>query len=122
MIRCFTLFDITRINGDYHAKNQLRNWHTIIQALTTHSTVTVDNGPKKLFRNIDGIGFGSNYSGFNEIWVFDFEFNDITIDISAIENTINLIPMISGLTETVKNLQNYTITNGPDKNICFLLI
>ena len=122
MIRCFTLFDITKTGGDYHAKNQLRNWHTLLQSLTTLSMVTINTEPKKIFRNIDGMTFGNNYSGFNDIWVFDFELSNTNIDILTIEDTVNLIPMIINLEETVEDLQNYTVTNGDNQNIVFLLL
>ena len=118
MIRCFTLFDITH-NKE---KNPLRNWHTLIQALGLKSTLTIHSYSKKIYRNVAGINFGNNYSGFHNVWLFDFELDDFDGDLNNLEGDINFIPMITGLEESNKNLQNYTIINGENKNICFLLL
>jgi hypothetical protein len=47
---------------------------------------------------------------------FDFELANTNIDILTIEDTVNLIPMIINLEETVEDLQNYTVTNGDNQN------
>ena len=120
MIRCITLFDITR-NGDYHAADQLKNWHTLLQAINLQSIPTIQSYPKRFFRNIDGLGFGSSYSGHQEIWMFDFTIDDFNNNLELLEKNIDLIPMITGLEETVENLKEYTITRGDNKNIVFLL-
>ena len=121
MIRCMTLFDITR-NGDYYAADQLKNWHTLLQAINLKSIPTIQSYPKKLFRNMDGLGFGKRYSGVEHIWMFDFDTDDFDGDLTELKNNIDLIPMITGLEETVTDLDNYTIINGDNQNIVFLLL
>ena len=116
-----TLFDITR-NGDYHASNQLKNWHTLLQAINLQSIPTIQSYPKRFFRNLDGLGFGSKYSGHEEIWMFDFDIDNFDGDLTELENNNNLIPMITGLEETVNDLDHYTITQGNNQNIVFLLL
>jgi len=116
-----TLFDITR-NGDYHAADQLKNWHTLMQAINIKSIPTIQSYPRKFFRNTDGLGFGKKYSGHEEIWMFDFNIDNFDGDITELESNIDLIPMITGLEETAKNLDHYTVTNGDNQNIVFLLL
>jgi hypothetical protein len=116
-----TLFDITR-NGDYHAADQLKNWHTLLQAINLQSIPTIQSYPKRFFRNTDGLGFGKKYSGHEEIWMFDFDIDNFDDDLTELENNINLIPMITGLEETVKDLDHYTIAQGDNQNIVFLLL
>jgi len=120
MIRCLTLFDITRSSD--HNSNQIKNWHTIIQALGLKSILTIHSYPKKVFRNIDGLEFGKNYIGNHNVWIFDFELENFNNNLEEICYMVDLIPMIQGLEESVKNLKNYTIADGENKNICFLLL
>jgi len=119
MIRCSTLFDISRNNKD---RNQLRNWHTLIQSIGLKSTPTIHSYPKKIYRNIDEMDFGNEYVGFHNIWLFDFELDNFDGDLITLANDIDFIPMIIGLDESVKNMQSYTISHGSNKNICFLLL
>jgi hypothetical protein len=116
-----TLFDITR-NGDYHAADQLKNWHTLLQAINLQSIPTIQSYPKRFFRNIDGLGFGSKYSGHEEIWMFDFDIDNFDGDLTELENNNNLIPMITKLEETVNDLDHYTISHGDNQNIVFLFL
>jgi hypothetical protein len=121
MIRCITLFDITR-NGDYHAAEQLKNWHTLLQSINLQSIPTIQSYPKRLFRNIDDLGFGQKYSGYEEIWMFDFEIENFDGNLSLFQENIDMIPMITGLEETAENLDHYTISHGDNQNIVFLLL
>jgi hypothetical protein len=124
MIRCLTLLDITK----NQTPNQLKNWNTLLQALTLRSEVVVHNFSKKIFRNIDSLGFGSSFSGEHNVWVFDFEL--LTPHTVCIENDelyylredTHLVPMITGLEETVKCKKNCLVHDGPNQNISFLLL
>jgi len=120
MIRCLTLFDITR-NGDYHAQNQLKNWHTLMQAIGLKSIPTIEAYPTKIFRNIDSMGFGKNYTGFQNLWIFDFNSDNFKNDAETL-GSIDAIPMILGLEETAPNIKNYTVVSGENQNICFLFL
>jgi len=121
MIRCLTLFDITR-NGDYYAQNQLKNWHTLVQAIGLKSIPTIQAYPTRVYRKIDDIGFGENYTGFHNVWLFDFDSDNFKNNLESLENEIGFIPMITGLEESVEDLKKYTIVSGENKNICFLLL
>lgn len=119
MIRCFTLFDITQNGDSQHIHNQTRNWHTLLQTLSLRSPIIVDNYPKKIFRNVNGLEFGENFNGFHEMWMFDFQY-DKKINLELIVKDTNYIPMITGLEETVILDKKCLISIGIDKNISFL--
>jgi hypothetical protein len=116
-----TLFDITR-NGDYHAADQLKNWHTLLQAINLQSIPTIQSYPKRLFRNIDGLGFGTKYDGYQELWMFDFDIDNFDNDLTLLKSNIDMIPMITGLEETAENLDQYTISHDDNQNIVFLFL
>lgn len=116
-----TLFDITR-NGDYYAVDQLKNWHTLLQAINLQSIPTIQSYPQRIFRSIDSLGFGKKYEGHQELWMFDFDVDNFDGDLSLLETTIDMIPMITGLEETAKNLDPYTVSHGNNQNIVFLLL
>ena len=120
MIRCLTLFDISR-TGDYHARNQLKNWHTLVQAIGLKSIPTIQTYPTKVYRKIDDIGFGKNYSGFHNVWLFDFDSDNFENNLETLE-TVDKIPMIINLEETIKDIKNYTVVSGENKNISFFYI
>ena len=82
----------------------------------------IQSYPKRFFRNIDGLGFGSKYSSYEEIWMFDFDIDDFDGDLTELKNNIDLIPMITGLEETATNLDHYTIASGDNQNIVFLFL
>lgn len=54
--------------------------------------------------------------------MFDFDIDNFDGDLTELKNNINLIPMITGLEETVSNLDHYTIMSGDNQNIVFLLL
>ena len=124
MIRCFCLYDITH-DGN---QNQLRNWHTLLQALSIRSDITIQNYPKQVLRNIDSLGFGKNYTGKHKIWIFDFELDNpsaVSVDDDSLYYLIfdtDHVPMISGMNETVKFDKNFLIQYGNNKNISLLTL
>ena len=121
MIRCFSLWDITA-NGNI---NQKRNWHTLLQSLHIRTEIIIESMPKKIHRDIGSLDFGDRYTGNHAVWIFDFSIDNSTDplkDIQQIMSDVDLIPMISDLENTFKMHKNYTITQGPDKNICFFPI
>ena len=122
MIRCLSLFDISRVSSSKHAANQLKNWHCLLQALSLYSKFTVDSYPTSIFRDISGLGFGKNYVGQHNIWIFDFEIQDAELDIGELLNIVHQIPMITSLEESIKFPINCTDLYGDNQNIVFLLL
>ena len=123
MIRCLSLFDISRSSSsNEHAANQLKNWHCLLQALSLHSKFTVDSYPTNIFRDISGLGFGKNYVGQHNVWIFDFEIQDTELDMNELSNIVHQIPMITSLEETANFSINCTDLCGDNQNIVFLLL
>jgi hypothetical protein len=121
MIRCFSLWDITATGNI----NQKRNWHTLLQSLHLRTEIIIENMPKKIYRDIGPLDLGQNFTGYHAVWVFDFSLDDQDNLPDVLEKLMtdsDLIPMIGNLENTVKMHKNYTITQGPDKNICFFPI
>jgi len=121
MIRCLSLFDISRSSSE-HATNQLKNWHCLLQALSLYSKFTVESYPTQVYRNIDGLGFGKNYIGQHNVWIFDFEVQDVELEIAELTNIVHQIPMITNLEESVKFPIDCTDLYGDNQNIAFLLL
>jgi hypothetical protein len=122
MIRCLSLFDISRSSSSKHTPNQLRNWHCLLQALSLYSKFTVDSYPTQIFRDISGLGFGKNYVGQHNVWIFDFEIQDTELDMNELSNIVHQIPMITLLEETANFSINCTDLYGDNQNIVFLLL
>jgi len=114
MIRCFSLIDLgneTNIN---------KNWISLLQSISLYSDFEILCYPKKVCRDINGLDFGKSYSGFHNIWIFDFE-DKKTKDTTELEQIINYLPIISGFNETIELPLKCALTQTENKNICFLL-
>ena len=121
MIRCFSLWDITA-NGNI---NQKINWHTLLQSLHIRTEIIIESMPKKIHRDIGSLDFGDRYTGNHAVWIFDFSLDNTpesSDTLHSIMSDVDLIPMISNLENTAELHKNYTITQGPDRNICFFPI
>lgn len=122
MLRCLTLVDIT-YNGN---KNQIRNWHTFLQTLSIRTQVTVNSFPKCVYRNINELGFGSEYADFHNVWIFDFECDDPenlsnnANDLYFLNYDVDKIPILGNLKNTAKFPKNCLFSNGNYQNISFI--
>jgi hypothetical protein len=126
MIRCFCLFDITVGSDNPDSRNQKRNWHTMLQALSLRTGLIIHNAPKCIWRDVKNLGFGGEYTGSHNVWIFDLDVEDISAvsldddDLFWLTEDTNFIPMISGLSETAKFKINVLRQDGSGKNISFL--
>lgn len=113
----YTTVDITNTQAhkgvDPVEYQQYQNYMTVIQTIGMRSNPTV----KKLPRVIDGYPEFGNH----KVWFFEFdiEYED-GHSVTLLENDFDLVPFISGLTETAIFKENVFITRGKDKNIVFL--
>ena len=83
MIRCFSLIDLgneTNIN---------KNWISLLQSISLYSDFEILCYPKKVCRDINGLDFGKSYSGFHNIWIFDFE-DKKTKDTTSLEAHVDI--------------------------------
>ena len=108
-----TLFDITHTgvtkstNGNAKLRNQQRNWETLQQVLGLRTQPLELESPKVNVEDLSCHQFNSKYSGTAQVWQTEF-----TVDqhetlaqnnnpVALLEQDANLIPMITGLNESV---------------------
>ena len=120
-----TLIDVTETNArkgeELLQVNQQANYNTM------YNTIGLRTNPtefKVSVENIDlkGLGFGSQYKGKHNVWTVEFfvEAEEST-NINLLINDFDLVPVITGLTETVSIDKELFITSSNPKvtNIIF---
>jgi hypothetical protein len=113
MIRCLTLVDIgTETNPN-------KNWISLMQSISLYCDYEIITQPKKIYRDILGLEFGENYSGFHNVWIFDFKPTK-NIKIDELSNVVHHLPIISGLNETIEFRLKCALIDSENKNICFI--
>lgn len=110
--KIYTLVDITR-TGQYRnepgmelAKLQQQNFDTVVQTIGMRANLAYTTPPKVK------IDLPSNYkldgSELANIWIFEWEvdkedlFLHLNDDVARLKEDFDLVPFISGLTETIK--------------------
>tara|TARA_E500000331_G_scaffold352461_1_gene401109 strand:+ start:620 stop:1009 length:390 start_codon:yes stop_codon:yes gene_type:complete len=121
-----TLVDITETNarrGDDKFKlSQQANYMTTIQTAGLRinpNPILLEDKTSKL----DNLGFGTAFKGQQRYWVFKFDFEtEAGLNQQLLENDFDLVPVLSGLNETV-NFRNsvFRTTDKQQKNIIFEL-
>lgn len=114
VIEIHTLVDITNTRvvrpnqGTALAYDQNRNFITLIQCVELRSIITYNNPPTFKIVNIDGMGFGSAYTGEHKVWTFNFTpdrmgvYNiDRRVPGGALFDDIDGVPIIKNLSETI---------------------
>ena len=114
IIEIQTLVDITRTKvtrpnqGTQLAYDQNRNFITLMQCIELRSVVSYDQPPEVSKIDIKDLGFGSNFKGRQNVWIFTFIPDRVGVYTSADGNSIgsliediNAVPIIKNLTETV---------------------
>ena len=145
---CYTLFDCTATGILNHAKvtqlpltdrqgkiiadpaalnkarNQQRNWETLTQLISLRTQVMVYAEPR-ILQDVSVATLGLNRRA-NRVWTFEFgsEFADI-YDISgeplaALIQDCHGVPLITGLGESVENLEPVISTTGDVINTRFV--
>jgi len=115
MIRCLTLVDIgTETNPN-------KNWISLMQSISLYCDYEIITQPKKIYRDILGLEFGENYSGFHNVWIFDFNSNE-NINITELEKIVQHLPIISGLNDTIEFNLKCALIDSEYKNTHFLII
>jgi len=127
IVKICTLIDITETNArrddDVKKRNQQSNYMVFLQTAGLRvnpypESIAVQTG------NIDGLGFGTNFSGKQRYWefVFSYEYEGGLSEEMLIQD-FDLIPIITQLDETVAINNNVVRTqNTQEKNIIFNLV
>lgn len=119
-----TLIDITdtgarfdKSNPDWHRQ---QNYITLLQTISMRANPIVEKSPKSSKHNISNMGFGTNYKGSHTVWELDFHTDFAIVNIEDIKKDVDLIPVISGLSETIKLDKSVFQTEDAEKiNIIF---
>jgi hypothetical protein len=115
MIRYLTLIDL---GNEAHPN---KNWISVMQSISLYCNFEVHSYPKKIYRDLTGLEFGQIYSGFHNVWMFDFE-SDQDVDINELEKIMQHLPIISKLGETINFYVNCVLIDSDYKNTHFLSI
>lgn len=109
----FTLVDITctkvtnakDTESFPKARNQQRNWETIVQILSLRAQPIMLDEPSIIEDELQYHQFGEMFSGTHKIWMFKFGIEHDGAygeDFKTLKFDCNLVPIITGLDETVK--------------------
>lgn len=146
---CYTLVDITNtgVFGSYRAdllpyrrnngelinneeqwilaRNQQRNWETLMQLISLRcQPMSIDASRKFEKQALNKYKFGKNNTGKHTVWTFRFSTEYAAVydnpgdRYGALKADALQVPVITGLKETAK-IDNMLITSGPFTNIYF---
>jgi len=129
LFKIYTLIDITNTSvtsGNGLERNQQRNWETLLQVLSLRTQIHNIDGPE-LLSNVhpSKFGLGYNHRGEHNVWTMNFvlEFDNVfgTPDdpFCILVEDFEKVPIITGLTETIKIDPPVFMTGTWDKNIVF---
>lgn len=124
--RMQTLIDITetgaRRDEDETKYGQQCNYNTVIQTIGLRAN-PIPVAVHIAEHNVGNIGFGKSYKGKNRVWIFDFDIeHQDTVNIDTLCKDFDLIPVITGLDETIDiNTSAFRTTDPEYKNTVFLI-
>ena len=119
-----TLVDITetgsRRGEDPKQHRQQQNFLTVMQTIGLRVNPTYITSPEIVEDIPSKYNLGTKYKNKQNIWQyeFDIEYTD-ALDIDTLKNDFNLIPIITGLDETVSFDNDVFITKNPSINNIF---
>ena len=122
-----TLVDITETGarrGEDHVKyRQQQNFLTVIQTIGMRVNPTYVAAPKITLEIPNKLGLGSSYKNKQKVWTYTFDIEyEGALDIETLVNDFDLIPVITGLEETVKfNNAQFITNNSSICNISFVI-
>jgi hypothetical protein len=121
-----TATGVTRYTGDNEqARNQQRNWETILQVFSLRAQPIHIEGPVLTELDVSYLDFGSMYEGRHRVWVacIGIEHQNIYIEdanpVAGLESDFAQVPVIIGLEETARFMLPIFYTHGAIKNIYF---
>ena len=123
--RIDTLIDITetkarRQDNDKFAYKQQANFQTLLQTLGLRTQVFYDDSPSFDKLSTSKFDFSDKYIGKQNVWTFDFYIEyEGGLSLDMLTEDFDLIPIITGLNETIDTDKALFRTTGKDKNILF---
>ena len=126
--RIHTLVDITETNArrqddDKFAYKQQANFQSVLQTIGLRVNLYYDNSPSFEDISLKDFAFGDKYLGKQKVWTFDFrtEYKD-GLDTDMLKKDFDLIPVISGLNESIQLDKALFRTTGKETNIIFSVV
>ena len=126
-MRVYTLIDITETkrhrnnSNDKLSVNQQANFMTFVQTLMLGTNFYFESPQQEIMSEaqLKQLGFGSEYKGKHNVWYLDLQVDEAHTfpDPKALLENFNLVPVISGLNETIDINNNVFRTQGKIKNI-----
>jgi hypothetical protein len=127
--KLYTTVDITNTNqyraehGKEHARWKEQNFQTILQTIGIRANISYQLKPDLI--EIKGSTIGFNTDEIINVWRFDFsterdnlfEFNNNPV--GYLLEDFDLVPYISGLSESMQQNFDIFVTEGPATNIVF---
>lgn len=123
-----TLVDITKtgVRSPLSGKQakQEQNFSSFMQTLGLRTNIKAEHPPKMIYDAAGGKGFGDKFKGRQNLWIFEFEVEyDEALSVDLLEHDFDLVPIITGLDETVKFSETVFRTSDPkEKNIVFNML
>ena len=127
--KALSLLDITKTGvsrnkdaEDQKAVAQFANYMTVENCLQLRSNIKILTAPKGKIMDISNLKFGDNYRGEQMVWEFTFEpETPEAISVKTLNEDFSLIPMLTGLDETIKITNGVYITDDEDHtNLLFI--
>ena len=127
--KALSLIDITKTGvsrnkntEDQKAVAQFANYMTVENCLQLRSNIKILTTPKGKIMDISNLKFGDNYRGEQMVWEFTFEpETPEAISVKTLNEDFSLIPMLTGLDETIKITNGVYITDDEDHtNLLFI--
>ena len=119
-----TLVDITETNSrrgeDPKQHRQQQNFLTVMQTIGLRVNPTYITSPEIVEDIPSKYNLGTKYKNKQNIWQYKFDIEyEGALDIETLKNDFNLIPIITGLDETVSFENDVFITKNPSINNIF---
>ncbi len=127
--KALSLIDITKtgISRNTNSEDktdiaQFANYMTVENCLQLRSNIKIITKPKGKIMDISNLKFGDNYRGEQMVWEFTFEpETPEAVNINTLKEDFNLIPMLTGLDETINITNGVYITEDEDyTNLLFI--
>ena len=126
----FSLVDITSTgvirspNPDDIARNQQRNWETVIQCMGLRTQPQNIQPPITIHMEIDRFEFGDFYSGLQRVWMWTWTIEstgvyDTDKPLGGLMQDFEQVPVITGLEETARFMLPIFYPYGTIKNVYF---